>query len=154
MTGAHPKVIQSVMRHGSITLTMDTYGHLFPGQEADAVVGMRVMLSGSHEDLRATETDDEAAGEAQHEAQQLGRGTRRTDASGCDMQAADPKRNAARPPSPKPLQIADLGDGVRSDTKQNESSRSGGRTRTARKGHRILSPVRLPIPPSGQRYFR
>ena len=30
------------------------------------------------------------------------------------------------------------------------SSRSGGRTRTARKGHRILSPVRLPIPPSGQ----
>ena len=30
------------------------------------------------------------------------------------------------------------------------SSRNGGRTRTARKGHRILSPVRLPIPPSGQ----
>ena len=36
---------------------------------------------------------------------------------------------------------------------ENESSRNGGRTRTARKGHRILSPVRLPIPPSGQLFL-
>ena len=35
MTGVYPKVVQQVMRHQSITLTMDTYGHLFPGQEAD-----------------------------------------------------------------------------------------------------------------------
>lgn len=28
-TGAQPKVIQSHMRHGSIKLTLDTYGHLF-----------------------------------------------------------------------------------------------------------------------------
>ena len=34
MTGAHPKEVQQIMRHQSITLTMDTYGHLFPGQEA------------------------------------------------------------------------------------------------------------------------
>jgi len=40
MTGAHPKVVQQVMRHSTITLTMDTYGHLFPGQEADAVAGL------------------------------------------------------------------------------------------------------------------
>ena len=32
MSGVHPKVVQTVMRHQSITLTMDTYGHLFPGQ--------------------------------------------------------------------------------------------------------------------------
>ncbi len=44
MTGAHPKVIQSVMRHSSITLTMDTYGHMFPGQEADAVAQLPAML--------------------------------------------------------------------------------------------------------------
>jgi integrase len=37
LAGEHPKVIQSVMRHSSIALTMDTYGHLFPGQQADAV---------------------------------------------------------------------------------------------------------------------
>jgi len=37
MAGAHPKAVQSVMRHSTITLTMDTYGHLFPGQEAETV---------------------------------------------------------------------------------------------------------------------
>ena len=45
MTGAHPKVVQTVMRHSSITLTMDTYGHLFPGQEADAVAKLRNILT-------------------------------------------------------------------------------------------------------------
>jgi len=29
--GAHPKVIQTLMGHASITVTMDLYGHLFPG---------------------------------------------------------------------------------------------------------------------------
>src|SRR3954467_13926408 len=33
MRGVQPKVVQQVMRHSSITLTYDTYGHLFPGQE-------------------------------------------------------------------------------------------------------------------------
>ena len=37
MTGAHPKVVQTLMRHSTINLTMDTYGHLFPSQESDAV---------------------------------------------------------------------------------------------------------------------
>lgn len=35
--GVHPKTIQTVMRHKSITLTMDTYGHLFPGAEPEAI---------------------------------------------------------------------------------------------------------------------
>ena len=64
MTGAHPKVVQQVMRHQSITLTMDTYGHLFPGQEADAVGRMRQMLvdhQSAPEALRATGTDDQTA---------------------------------------------------------------------------------------------
>ncbi len=56
MTGAHPKVIQSVMRHSSITLTMDTYGHLFPGQEADAVARLPLML-GELRQMQATGTD-------------------------------------------------------------------------------------------------
>ena len=143
MTGAHPKVVQTVMRHGSTTLTMDTYGHLFPGQEADAIAGMRVMLTGPPTTLRAAGTDDEAAAKAQHKAQQSGRETWPTRATGCDKQKADQKRRADQTPSPKPLQIADLSDGVRSGAIENESSRSGGRTRTTRKGHRILSLRRL-----------
>ena len=35
--GAHPKAVQTLMRHSAITLTMDTYGHLFPGQDAETV---------------------------------------------------------------------------------------------------------------------
>jgi len=44
-SGVHPKVVQTIMRHSTITLTMDTYGHLFPGQEADAVTQVEAMLS-------------------------------------------------------------------------------------------------------------
>jgi integrase len=31
--GAHPKEIQARARHSSIVVTMDRYGHLFPGQD-------------------------------------------------------------------------------------------------------------------------
>jgi integrase len=40
----HPKVIQTIMRHSTITLTMDTYGHLFPGSEAAAVVTLSKVM--------------------------------------------------------------------------------------------------------------
>ena len=90
MTGAHPKVVQQVMRHQSITLTMDTYGHLFPGQEADAVGRLRQMLAEPSEPqhdeaLRATGTDNAAADTpkgAQRQAQRAGRETRRLAAKG------------------------------------------------------------------------
>ena len=63
MTGAHSKAVQAVMRHQTITLTMDTYGHLFPGQEADAMARMWSMLTEAGdslppEALRATGTND------------------------------------------------------------------------------------------------
>jgi integrase len=35
--GAHPKQIQSRCGHTSITMTMDTYGHLFPGHDDELV---------------------------------------------------------------------------------------------------------------------
>jgi integrase len=35
--GVYPKVVQAVMRHSTITLTMDTYGHLFPGTDSEAI---------------------------------------------------------------------------------------------------------------------
>jgi integrase len=33
--GAHPKAIQARVGHASITQTLDTYGHLFPGQDEE-----------------------------------------------------------------------------------------------------------------------
>jgi len=59
LAGVHPKVVQTVMRHSSITLTMDTYGHLFPGQDAQAVASLPdIMGDDSDQDAkRATGTD-------------------------------------------------------------------------------------------------
>ncbi len=39
--GADIKAVQSIMRHSDIKLTLDRYGHLFKGAEADAVAGVR-----------------------------------------------------------------------------------------------------------------
>ena len=35
--GTHPKVLQELLGHTNIKMTMDTYGHLFPGMKRDAV---------------------------------------------------------------------------------------------------------------------
>jgi integrase len=62
--GAHPKEVQSLMRHSSITLTMDTYGHLFPGQAAATVRRLSDFYRDGDDDvteaaaLRKTGTDD------------------------------------------------------------------------------------------------
>jgi len=60
------------MRHQSVTLTMDTYGYLFSGQEADAVARMLVEHPSEAKVLRSTGTDDqmaEATKGAQRQAQ-------------------------------------------------------------------------------------
>lgn len=46
VAGIHPKVIQTLMRHGTITLTMDRYGHLFPGQDSEAVQSIAAVMRG------------------------------------------------------------------------------------------------------------
>ena len=45
------------MRHSTIKLTLDTYGHLLPGQEAEAVHGLGQFFEQPQE-LRMTGTDD------------------------------------------------------------------------------------------------
>jgi hypothetical protein len=45
LQGVHPNIIKTVMRHSTITLTMDTYGHLLPDQHADAVGGMANLFA-------------------------------------------------------------------------------------------------------------
>lgn len=59
LRGVQPKVIQSVMRHSTITLTLDTYGHLIAGAEAAAIASTADMTSVG-EVLAATGTDGAA----------------------------------------------------------------------------------------------
>ncbi len=58
-SGAHPKVIQSIMRHSTITLTMDTYGHRLVEQESQALAKLPdLSLPPESRSLRATGTHD------------------------------------------------------------------------------------------------
>ena len=112
------------MRHSTITLTMDTYGHLFPGQDAATVARLPNMLVSELKVLRATGTDGAAAfrsplksggsdpgrpQNATHGAQQL-RGDLVPDgATWCDDGRPPPKNGT----SPNPLRVAGLCDSVR-----------------------------------------
>jgi integrase len=44
LAGVQPKQIQTVMRHSTITLTLDTYGHLLPNTQHDAVEAQAKIL--------------------------------------------------------------------------------------------------------------
>ena len=50
----HPKTIETVLKHSSITLSMDTHGHLFPGQESAAVNKLHATMVGPSVSLLAT----------------------------------------------------------------------------------------------------
>ena len=55
--GVYPKVILRVMRHSTITLTMDRYTHLFKGDEAQAVSKLPDLLNPEEDAKIATGTD-------------------------------------------------------------------------------------------------
>jgi integrase len=57
MGGASPQAIKRLMRHSSITLTMDTYGALCPSEDAETVHRMPSIEAVA---LRMTGTDDDA----------------------------------------------------------------------------------------------
>ena len=92
-SGAYPNVVQSVMRHKDIKLTLDTYGHLFPGQEADAVRRSWQVMGDSPERRAAY-------------AQQTGRLSVRSVAMGCD----EGQEDRAQKKTPKSLNRSDLGE--------------------------------------------
>ncbi len=77
-SGADIKTVQTIMRHSDIKLTIDRYGHLFPGAEADAVSRLRSAFT-NQIDLRKTGTSD-----LQHLLQQSGRVFVRNIANQCD----------------------------------------------------------------------
>lgn len=45
--GREPKALQTFMGHASITVTLDRYGHLFPGSESEAAVLLDAYLAES-----------------------------------------------------------------------------------------------------------
>ena len=127
MAGVHPKAVQTIMRHSTITLTMDAYGHLFPGQEADAAARLGDVFREVPEILLATGTDGagiEARGLAQRLAQRAGRESLPADTKGCDEQRGPQSTTE----SPKSLRLADLGEALRDDAKECPSAPR--RTRT------------------------
>ncbi len=72
IAGIHPNAIKAVMRHSSITLTMDTYGHLLPGQEAATVAELAAIMPDA---MQATGTADARGESAQRLAQRAERPT-------------------------------------------------------------------------------
>jgi len=57
-SGVHPKIVQSLMRHSDINLTMSRYTHIFAGQESQAVAELPDLSLSSKQSRRATGTYD------------------------------------------------------------------------------------------------
>jgi integrase len=43
--GTHPKIVQEILGHSTISITMDTYSHVLPGLQEEAVERMHARLS-------------------------------------------------------------------------------------------------------------
>ncbi len=101
---------------------------------------MRVDHASTPEALRASGTDNqtaEAPKGALQLAQQLGRAARRSTATGCERESEGDTQKK----TPKPLRINDLGDDVRDDATNRESSEGGTRTPDTRIMIRRVSSV-------------
>ncbi len=79
--GADIKTVQSVLRHSTIKLTMDSYGHLYPGSEAAAVSKLRVLFAPADRQ-RATGTEPVL----KRPLQRPGCETVRTSANQCEIE--------------------------------------------------------------------
>ena len=42
--GVHPKIVQEILGHAQITMTLDTYSHVLPGMQEKAVKAMNDVL--------------------------------------------------------------------------------------------------------------
>jgi integrase len=104
--GADVKTIQSVMRHADIKLTLDRYGHLFPGSEADAVARLR-SASCTSEMLLATGTDE--TGPRGYSANYSAQGAFECESGREDARKHAPKKgratNKKNPSSPMELEV-------------------------------------------------
>lgn len=44
--GVHPKIVQEMLGHASISLTLDVYSHVTPSMQTEAAEKMQAVLSG------------------------------------------------------------------------------------------------------------
>jgi len=138
MQGVHPKVVQTVMRHSAITLTMDTYGHLFPGQEADAVDQLGAILNTSLSDT------------SQRQAQQSGHETLRRVATHGDKSTDNSNSSDEPETSSISRENATNGDGLRRNSVLLESPPEGKRMASRLIRNQLPRKrlrVRVPCPP-------
>ncbi len=47
VNGEHPKVVQEMLGHASITLTLDTYSHVLPGMQEESAARLNALLTGT-----------------------------------------------------------------------------------------------------------
>ncbi len=124
-SGAHPNVVKSVMRHSSITLTMDTYGHLFPGEQAGATAAFDQLMP-------ATVTHQQATGTAGQAPEEIGSSTgSNRGAFGREIVRADAKTSppaSAHASDEKPLKTAEKCEDVRRDAGGNGKATDRNRT--------------------------
>jgi integrase len=140
MTGAYPKVLQTVMRHLTITLTMDTYLHLLPGQAADAVsrvTGFFRKLDGAENGQSISTGADGKRDLYQEVAQHPGSESSRVLASGSDGTS----ETAAQPTCHNVLPVANLGATLRARVESSEMRLLGLESKTY--GLKVLRPCTL-----------
>ena len=101
------------------------------------LVDLPKTLQATGTDNTPVETSREAQQQAQHWAQQLGRETLRSGATGDDEDAKSP----AKQKSHKPLQIADLSDDMRDNATDDESTPDRIRTCDLRIRNPLLYPL-------------
>ncbi len=61
--GVHPKVVQEILGHSQISMTMDTYSHVLPGIQAEAMDKMGDLFQHGDQDSSEEEDDDIGGGE-------------------------------------------------------------------------------------------
>ena len=138
LAGVPVKVVQTIMRHSTITLTMDTYGHLFPGQEADAATRMSAMLRPDQPRSQlATGTNDASAAILPFDAQRQAQRARRDSLPGSATPNDASNPTSAQEKTRNVNQRAGLCDSVRQHAAEFSSSGDGTRTRDSR----IMNPV-------------
>ena len=137
-SGAHPKVVQSIMRHSDINLTMSRYTHIFRGQESDAVAKMPDLSLPSKQNQKAvvTGTDDMPVDSAYKPAYK--KLTKNSDFEGNSMSAfgsdvvQEHLNISQNKGKAKPLQLANLGtkEELLPSTDTDSKSNTPGRIRT------------------------
>jgi integrase len=60
--GVHPKVVQELLGHSSISLTLDTYSHVLPSMQQEAMDKLNALFGGSKQDGDDTKGKDIAGG--------------------------------------------------------------------------------------------